>query len=322
MRVLLGLISLVSVVPQHMGSGDDVKARNTESVIESISPALPDGVRFSIVGSDTFVRVQSIGHDIQILGYEGEPYLRVEKSGIVQVNDSSQTTILNGDRYGNIDLSGFKKSNIPKWRTIATNGTAMWHDHRSHWMSPVKPAVIDNEGTVLRWSIPVLVDGTVVNIHGSLYLREQASIAWWLFAAVAGALAIFAVLKKYLALQLMVLASAIVGTAVGASEFLGLPSGAQITPILLMFSAAATVLSAVSIAGIRWKMPTHIAAALTAGAASSLLVAAGLIIEQIRAWYIPGIDNTWIVRCVLTSISGISVVAVVDAFRRITKVVD
>ncbi len=315
--MLLAVISALSVVPQHMGSGDAVLPRNTQSVIESISPELPSGVRVSIVGSDTFVRVQSNGHDVQVLGYEGEPYIRIDKKNVVQVNDSSQTTVLNSDRYGNVDLSNFKKSSVPKWRTIATNGIAMWHDHRSHWMNPIKPGVVDDEGTVLRWVIPLYIDGTATNVHGTLYLRPSASAMWWLFTLIVGAFVAWLSRKKHVLFEIALFVISLVGVLVGFAELVGLPVGARITPILLMFSAGALLLSAVVLCKRVLKLKSHVAHALTAGAGGTLLVATWLCSNQIRAAYVPGLSAMWTARITLTAFAGVGMAAIVDAYLRI-----
>ncbi len=302
-----------------MGSGDAVQPRDTQSVIESVTPALPNGVKFSIVGSDTFVRVESVGHDVQVQGYEDEPYLRIDKEGTVQVNDSSQTTVLNSERYGNVDLTEFKKSDIPKWRTIATNGIAMWHDHRSHWMNPVKPATIDDKGTVLQWTIPITVDGVVTEVDGALYLRDSPSLLWWLVSLISLLLAGILSLKNPRALRLAALLLSASGVLVGTLELIGLPAGARITPILLMFSAGALVLSALAFVGQRIRIASHIAAAMSAGAGGAMLVAVWLCSDQVKSAYVPGITQEWAARSTLTAMAGVGVVAIIDAYVRIAR---
>ena len=318
-RVFFALVSLVPLAPQHIGSGDAVQPRDTQAVIESVAPALPDGVKFTIVGSDTFVRVESKGHDVQVQGYEDEPYLRIDKSGTVQVNDSSQTTVLNSDRYGNVDLTQFKKSDIPKWRTIATNGVAMWHDHRSHWMNPVKPATIDDRGTVLKWTIPITVDGVVTKIDGSLYLRNSASPLWWLIAIVSLLIAAFLAMKHSRALHVLLVLVAVCGVAVGALELGGLPAGARITPILLLFSAGALVLLSIAFASQRLRIASHVSAAMSAGAGGAMLVAVWLCSDQVKSAYVPGLTQEWAARVTLTAMAGVGVVAIVDAYVRIAR---
>lgn len=302
-----------------MGSGDAVQPRDTQSVIESVAPALPKGVKVSIVGSDTFVRVESVGHDVQVQGYEDEPYLRIDKEGTVQVNDSSQTTVLNSDRYGNVDLTEFKKSDIPKWRTIATNGIAMWHDHRSHWMNPVKPATIDDKGTVLQWTIPITVDGVVTKVDGALYLRGSPSPLWWLVSLISLLLAGILALKNPRALRLATLLLAACGVLVGTLELIGLPAGARITPILLMFSAGALALSAVAFVGQRMRIASHVAAAMSAGAGGAMLVAVWLCSDQVKFSYVPGLTQEWAARSTLTAMAGVGVIAIADAYARIAR---
>lgn len=322
MRIFLAAASLLTVAPAHIGSGDSVQARNTESVIESISPELPAGVKVSIVGFDTFVRLESVGHEVSVNGYEDEPYLRISKSGKVEVNDSSMTTVLNSDRYANIDLSTFVKSDVPKWRTIATNGTAMWHDHRSHWMSPKKPAVVDEKGTVLTWTIPVTVDGKTSQVNGSLYLRDEASKMWWavaVFAVIASVL--LALGRRRLVLPMLAVVS-LAGMAVGALEFVGLSGEARITPVLLLFSAGAFVLSVVNAIVRRMNANTYYEDALNAGIGAMMAIGVWLCIEQVSTAYVPGLDSPWMARLVLTTMAGVGISAVVNGVLRIARIND
>ena len=152
--IFLGFLAVFSFIPLHLGSGDSVQARDTESVITSVTPGLPSGVEVGILGGDALFHVQSLNHEVMIPGYENEPYLKITKDNKVFINDGSTTAFLNGSRYGNVDLSQFSKTDDPQWRLIATDGSAMWHDHRVHWMSPKPPAAIDAEGTVLEWKVP------------------------------------------------------------------------------------------------------------------------------------------------------------------------
>lgn len=320
MRIFLAAASLLSVAPAHIGSGDSVQARNTESVVESVSPTLPDGVQVSIVGFDTFVRIESKGHEVLVEGYEEEPYLRISKDGTVAVNDSSMTTVLNSDRYANVDLSSFVKSDVPKWRTIGTNGVAMWHDHRSHWMSPKPPAVVDTKGTVLTWTIPLAVDGNTVAVNGSLYLRDEASKLWWLAAVVAVVVSVLlAMSRRRMVLPLLALVS-LSGMAVGALAFTGLSGEARITPVLLLFSAGALALTAVNAVVRRVSTNSDYEDALNAGAGAMMVIGMWLCVEQISTAYVPGLDSPWMARLVLTTMAGVGISAIVNGVLRIAKI--
>lgn len=320
MRLFLAAASLLSVAPAHIGSGDSVQARNTESVVESVSPALPSGVKVSIVGFDTFVRIESQGHDVLVEGYEEEPYLRISKDGTVDVNDSSMTTVLNSDRYANVDLSTFVKSDIPKWRTVRTDGVAMWHDHRSHWMSPKPPAVVDNKGTVLTWTIPLTVDGNTVAVNGSLYLRDEASKLWWLVAVGAVIASVLLAMSRRRLVLPVLMAVSLAGIAVGALAFTGLSGEAQITPVLLLFSAGAFVLSVVNAVVRRLSANSDYEDALNAGAGAMMVIGMWLCIEQVSTAYVPGLASPWMARLVLTTMAGVGISAVVNGVLRIAKI--
>ena len=304
----------------HAGSGDAVQPRDTESVINSVVPTLPAGVQIDIVGSDTFVRVRSQGHDVQIPGYQDEPYLHITKLGEVLINDASPTSLLNSNRYGNVDTSNYVESNTPKWRTIATNGIAMWHDHRVHWMSPKRPAVIDAHNTVLDWTVPVVIDNTKTVVSGTLFLRDKANVLWWVVSLIVVLLGVYVSLAQRKVFVFATTVTALVATVVGALQWAGLPSGARITPLLLMFSAGAFAIAVVATALSRnVSRPQHVAISLHAGAGATLVVCAWLLIGNVRAAYIPGVEPAWLVRAIIPAMMGMGCVAMVDGVMRIVR---
>ena len=318
MRAVLGLLSLVSLVPSSV-TGDGVHSRNTESIITSVTPALPSGVSVSIVGSDTFVRVESDGVRVEIPGYEDEEYIRISVDGVVEVNDASITTALNEERYGNVDVSKVDKNSPPRWRVMSRDGIAMWHDHRSHWMSPKSPAAIDDAGKVFDWEIPMVVAGQKTTIAGTLYLREQASFAWWLLGLPAMALTfVLAIARRRVFLWLVVIASA-AGSIVGYMEFVGLPTGARITPLLLVFSVGAGILGLVAISASRRDGGHHVAISMNAGAGATLVMVVWILWSQVRAAYVPGLSDPWIARTVLPVMLGVGLVTAIDGIAGIVR---
>jgi hypothetical protein len=320
MRLILGLLSVLPFPVQHMGSGDSVQPRDTVSVIDSIAPALPSGVQVDIVGSDTFVRVQSDGHDVMVTGYKNEPYMHITTKGEVFVNDGSQTTLINGDRYGNVDTSSFVESPSPVWRKIGTNGIAMWHDHRVHWMSPKQPAPIDTAGTVLEWKVSMSVDGVATTVAGTLFLREKASMLWWLAGFATLLCAVVLSVRRRREFFVLSFLVSMVGVAIGLMQYLGLPDGARITPMILMFSTGAAVVAAVSMfMQRRGHASQHIAVSLNAGAGATLVVCGWLCADQVRAAYVPGIDQEWLVRMLIPALLGIGFVATIDGVTRIMR---
>ncbi len=320
MRLILGLLSVLPFPVQHMGSGDSVQPRDTMSVIDSIAPALPAGVEVDIVGSDTFVRVQSDGHDVMVTGYKDEPYMHITTNGDVFVNDGSQTTLINGNRYGDVDTSSFVESPNPVWRKIGTNGIAMWHDHRVHWMSPKRPAPIDTVGTVLEWKVSMSVDGVATTVAGTLFLREKSSVLWWLVGFAALLCAVVLSVRRQREFFAATFLMSMVGVVVGVMQFVGLPDGARITPLILMFSSGAAVVAATSMfMQRRGHASQHIAVSLNAGAGATLVVCGWLCADQVRAAYVPGIDQEWLVRVLIPALLGIGFVATIDGVTRIMR---
>lgn len=317
MRVLVGLVSLLSVAPAHIGSGDAVQPRDTVSVIESISPALPDGVAISVIGSDTYLRVESDGVEVEVPGYEGEPYLRIDEAGVVSINEGSMTSLLNSERYGNVDVASFVPSDEPRWVVSATDGVAMWHDHRSHWMSPLKPATIDDRGAVQPFEIAMVIDGVDTTVSGTLYLRERASWAWWIAGVVAGLGAFVVSVVRRKVLFASVVAVSALGVVIGALQYYGLPHGARITPVMLLFSLAALATGLVALAPRFQRDGGLVAMSMSAGAGATLVVTAWLCSDQVRAAYIPGIEAFWLGRVTVPVIMGVGIVAVFDGVVRI-----
>jgi hypothetical protein len=240
--------------------------------------------------------------------------------GDVFVNDGSQTTLINDNRYGNVDTSSFVESANPVWRKIGTDGRAMWHDHRVHWMSPKRPAPIDTVGTVLEWKVSMSVDGVATTVTGTLFLREKSSMLWWLagFAALLCAL-VLSVRRRREFFAVTFLMS-LVGVVVGVMQFVGLPDGARITPLILMFSTGASVVAAASmLMQRRSQYSQHISVSLNAGAGATLIVCAWLCADQVRAAYVPGVDQEWIVRMLIPTLLGIGLVATIDGVMRIVR---
>ena len=304
----------------HAGSGDAVQPRDTESVITGVAPALPAGVQIDIVGSDTYVRVRSKGHDVQIPGYQDEPYLHIRTTGEVLINDASPTSLLNSDRYGNVDMSNYVESKTPQWRTLATDGMVLWHDHRVHWMSPKPPAVIDAKGTVLDWQVPLVVDNTKTLVSGTLFLRSQATVLWWLVGLLVVLLGVFLSLAKRQLFVFATAAIAFIATVIGVVQWMGLPTGARITPLLLMFSAGAFVIAVIAaLLSRNVSRPQHIAVSLHAGAGATMAVCAWLLASVVRAAYVPGVEPAWLVRAIIPAMMGMGCVAMVDGVTRIVR---
>ncbi|MFM8826924.1 MAG: hypothetical protein ACKOFT_07580 [Actinomycetota bacterium] len=320
MRIVIAVLVALGVVPGHLGSGDDVRPRDTVSVVQTVTPAFPPGVRVDIVGGDTFLRVRASGHSVTVAGYEDEPYLRISAAGLVEENTASPTSFINTSRYGG--TSGSTADAPPVWRTVASDGTVMWHDHRIHWMSPTRPAVINPDGTVLRWEVPVAVDGVVHAVRGTLYLRDRATRAWW--AAGLAGIVLAALLARshrrryYVAVTAVGAWSALTGFL----QWVALPAGARITPLMLVFGAGTALTGAAALVVARRTdlRSDWVASSLAAGAGAAMLVVTWMSYEQVLSAYVPMPGPVWTARANVAVLLGFGIVAVIDGVMRVMRV--
>lgn len=319
---VLALVAALGLVPSHLGSGDSVRPRDIESKIAQVEPALPGGVTVDVVGSDTFLRVRTTQHVVEVPGYEDEPYLRLDADGSAWVNENSKTAVLNGDRYGDVDLSNFSSGAAEKWVPLAGSGSLMWHDHRSHWMSPKPPAPIDATGKVQDFVVPVVVDGVRHEISGAIYLREKSSIWWWGLGvlAVVGFVALSAARRRRFVTVAPV--AGLVAGAVGVVQWQGLPHGARVTPLLAVFGLAAAVIGAAGLvvsARRRDTLGALVAASLNAGAGAMLVAVGWMTADHVRAAYVPGMSPAWIVRALVPVMLAAGIVASFDGISRVVR---
>ena len=161
-------ISAIVVMWASPASAHPASPTNYHSVVTGIEPPVAS-VRADIVGGDAFVRVRSNGHEVIVVGYGGEPYLRLSRDGHVQENKASPAGLLNSDRYARVTAPTADPTAVPVWASVGGDGSLLWHDHRVHWMSPRPAPTVDGSGLVQHWELPLLIDGQPVVVQGALY---------------------------------------------------------------------------------------------------------------------------------------------------------
>jgi len=146
---------------------------NYRSVIDRVTPNVP-GVSFEVLAYDAYFELRDQhGHEVLIYGYEGEPYARVLKDETVQVNERSPAYYLNDTRYPTAEVPAIANPKAPpRWKTVGSDGTFLWHDHRMHYGSTaIPPQVTDQhrKTKVYDYEIPLRIDGRKGAIDGTLY---------------------------------------------------------------------------------------------------------------------------------------------------------
>lgn len=163
------LLVLTSPAAAH-GRGSD--ATNFDSRLLN-TPDL-DAVSWGVQGSDEYLSVTNTsGSELVVLGYEGEPYLRVGPEGVWR-NRNSPATYLNEDRYAQTTVPSHADPEAePDWERISDGSDHYWHDHRIHWMAPVVPPQVRDNPTdaqvVQDWTVPFVVEGEQYEVAGELW---------------------------------------------------------------------------------------------------------------------------------------------------------
>jgi hypothetical protein len=174
--------------------------------VSTVSVVVPNvlGVNALVLGGDDRLRVSNYsGKTIVILGYQGEPYLRFDKTG-VYANSFSPAAHLNRFRLPRPVKPGVADPSAPpRWRRVARGVTYEWHDHRIHWTGREPPPGVrehpERIQRIFTWRVPARADGVRFAITGFLgyapdpaKAKEDAGTSGWLLpsAIAAGVLAV------------------------------------------------------------------------------------------------------------------------------------
>jgi hypothetical protein len=158
----------------------DPSTRGFISRVTRIAPTVPGLTAKVDFGDDQLEITAPPGKTVLFMGYEGEPYVKFDPTGVYW-NDRSPARYLNSDRFAR--LAPPAKANAkarPLWVKAAAGHTYSWHDHRIHWMSPIHPPAVRNAPAephhVLDWQVPArVVGGQRFVVFGSLDYDPKAA---------------------------------------------------------------------------------------------------------------------------------------------------
>lgn len=211
------LVALIVVVDPPAASAG-VPAGDTESKVVSVEPASP-AIDLRVLGGDETLRLDvDPGHEVVVLGYLGEPYLRVDGQGNVFENQRSPAVTANADRYNTgTPPPSADATAPPEWAQVGRGGTFEWHDHRMHWMTEAVPVPGEPGDLVFAWTVDLTVDGNPVAVAGELR-RGEASPGWpWFLLAgvVAAAVVTVGLRRRPSIATAMASAAAVTALAIG-----------------------------------------------------------------------------------------------------------
>jgi hypothetical protein len=172
--VLLAIISTIgaaSPASAHTVSG--VGATNWFTRVTAIRPAVA-GLTIRVIELGSRLELDNTGPEVTVLGYTGEPYLRVGLQGVYE-NLNSPATYLNRTRNGATTAPPSlddNPSDPPRWHMVSSGHVARWHDHRIHWMGGSLPPDVQrapNQGHARPpWQVLLQQGPTTIAVTGSL----------------------------------------------------------------------------------------------------------------------------------------------------------
>jgi hypothetical protein len=124
--------------------------------------------------------------EVIVVGYEGEPYLKLNADGIFE-NANSPARYLNQDRYASVEVPASVDADAePSWTKIDDGAVVRWHDHRSHWMATIPPPEVQADPDVERViydanPVELLVDGSPVAALVKVTWVPPPARTFWLF---------------------------------------------------------------------------------------------------------------------------------------------
>ena len=207
-RLVLGTVvaAMAAVALLAVPSPADAHTRTEETTnVQSRITSDPsfDGVTWTVHTGGLLIEVANSSDEVLIIhGYDGEPYLRIGPDG-VEENRRSPATYLNRDRYERTTLPPVVDASAPpEWQHVQDEPRMVWHDHRTHWMSPQPPRFVetnavlrllmgmelvgpvgaahDEAGVFTEWSVPVTFGGQDGQLQGELAWVDAPTPWPWL----------------------------------------------------------------------------------------------------------------------------------------------
>lgn len=167
----------------------DAGPTNYQTRLLTVQPPVP-GVSVRVAAGDRLELTNDTRRDILVLGYDGEPYLKVGPGGAFE-NRRSPATWLNRTRTGTTPIPpDADPKAAPQWHQLSERAQVRWHDHRTHWMGASDPPQVQQgpgrtHTVIPRWTVTLRDGDATVTLAGDLRW-VPAPPAWpWLLAAAA-----------------------------------------------------------------------------------------------------------------------------------------
>ncbi len=205
--LVLTVAALAGLALAPDGAEAHTRTEETTNVVSEVThePDLP-ALTWIVHTGGLAVELENHGTTpVVVEGYDGEPYLRIGPAG-VERNRRSPATYLNDERFGDVAIPPDVDPQAPaEWVHLDDRPRHVWHDHRTHWMSPQPPDFVaaggfartlmdmrlvgvigvadEDAGTFSTWAIPFEVAGERHELRGELTWQDPPSALPWLLLA-------------------------------------------------------------------------------------------------------------------------------------------
>ncbi|MEU6202922.1 hypothetical protein ABZ814_04955 [Micromonospora musae] len=186
--------TLATAAPAAAHGADAPDGTDYRTTVTGITPAR-DGLEIRTVEAGARLELTNdTGRPVEVIGYSGEPYLRVGPDGVYE-NTHSPATYLNRTISGETKLPPeADPAAEPSWRRVADEPSVRWHDQRALYREAAPPAAAlaapDREHRVRDWSVPLRDGAEPLEIHGTLdWVPPPDAYSWWA-ATIVGLLAV------------------------------------------------------------------------------------------------------------------------------------
>nr|WP_245736396.1 hypothetical protein [Micromonospora pattaloongensis] len=193
--VVAGVVAaLAGAAPAAAHGADAPDGTDYRTAVTEVTPPVA-GLTVRAVEAGARIEVSNrTGRTIEVLGYEGEPYLELRPDGVYQ-NQRSPAAYLNETLAGDTQPPATADPTLPPlWERVATEPVVRWHDHRTHWMSATPPPAVSadpgREHRVRDWVVPLRDGVAAIEVHGTLDWVPPPSPGLWWAVSLLGALAV------------------------------------------------------------------------------------------------------------------------------------
>ena len=188
------MLVVLAAAPADAHTITGVAPTNYKSEVVAVSPTLP-GVHVRLLDLGNRVELTSTGTvDVVVLGYQGEPYLRVGPGGVFENSRSPSVALNRVTAAANATTTTLPPNPAvalapPSWRRTGGGRSARWRDRRTRWEGPA-PAVVraapgQQHVVTPQWLIGLRQGDVAATVSGRItYVPGPSPVPWLLIAGV------------------------------------------------------------------------------------------------------------------------------------------